>query len=239
MFQFLSKLYALQNLLSVFVSSISPVFVHNLGKYLALKKAFYLTGLEGLQGDYLEFGVFTGSSFVCALNCSRRSGIRHAHRKMRFFGFDSFQGFGELAEIDQHPFYKDINFETSYNSVSKRILRAAGARRNNVILTEGFFNETLRQGPDRYGIEKVSIVLIDNDTYSAALDCLTFCTDVMQEGAILIADDSFSYRGSSVKGVNGAIASWLETNPHISLRKLSGYGMGGEMYIVSEILAHE
>jgi len=239
MFQLLSKLYFLQNLLSLFVSLISPVLVHNLGKYFALKKAFYLTALEDLQGDYLEFGVFTGSSFVCALNCSKRSGMKNAHKQMRFFGFDSFEGFGELPEFDQHPFYKDLNFETSYQSVNKRLLKAAGSRRSKIVLTKGFFNETLSQGPQKYGIDKASIILIDNDTYSAALDCLVFCTDIVQEGTILIADDSFSYKGSSSKGVNGAIATWLQRNPHISLRKLGDYGMGGEMFIVSEILTYE
>jgi O-methyltransferase len=238
MFQFLSKLYFLQNVLSLLVSLISPVLVHNLGKYFALKKAFYLTALEDLQGDYLEFGVFTGSSFVCALNCSKRSGIKNAHRQMRFFGFDSFEGFGELPEFDQHPFYKDLNFETSYQSVNKRLLKAAGSRRGDVVLVKGFFDDTLNQGPQKYGINKASIILIDNDTHSAALDCLSFCTQIVQEGTILIADDSFSYRGSEKKGVHGAIATWLEKNPYISLRKVSDYGMGGEIFIVSEVLTH-
>ena len=44
---------------------------HNLGKYHALKKAFYLTALENLHEDYLEFGVFTGGSFVFATKAHR------------------------------------------------------------------------------------------------------------------------------------------------------------------------
>jgi O-methyltransferase len=233
MFQFLSKLYFLQNVLSVFISSISPVLLHNLGKYFALKKAFYLTALENLEGDYLEFGVFTGSSFACALQCSKRPGIKDAHKRMRFFGFDSFEGFGDLSEIDQHPFYKDLNFRTNYENVNRRLIKTAGNRRTNVVLTKGFFNETLHQGPQKYGIKKASVILIDNDTYSAALDCLIFCTEIVQEGTIIIADDSFSYRGSSIKGVHGAITAWLDNTPHIKLRKISDYGMGGEMFIVS------
>ncbi len=87
MFQFLSKLYFLQNMLSLLVSKLSPVLIHNIVKYFAVKKAFYLTSLEELDGDYLEFGVFTGSSFVCALNCYKSIKNR---KSMRFFGFDSF-----------------------------------------------------------------------------------------------------------------------------------------------------
>jgi len=233
MFQFLSKLYYLQNILSLIVSKISPVLIHNLGKYFAIKKAFYLTSLEELDGDYLEFGVFTGSSFVCALNCTRNAKNRG---QINFFGFDSFEGFGELEKEDEHPFYKDLNFKTDYNSVLRRVKKASGARKNNVHLIKGFFNVSLIDGPTSFGINKAAVVLIDNDTYSAALDCLNFITSIIQEGTILIADDSFSYKGSDKKGVKGAINFWLKLNSNITLRKVSDYGMGGEVYIVCEIL---
>jgi hypothetical protein len=233
MFQFLSKLYFLQNILSYFVSKISPVLIHNLGKYFAIKKAFYLTSLEELDGDYLEFGVFTGSSFVCALNCARNA--KNADN-INFFGFDSFEGFGDLEKEDEHPFYKDLNFKTDYNSVSNRVKKSSGKRKNNVHLIKGFFNKSLVNGAHSFGIKKASVILIDNDTYGAALDCLNFITPIIQEGTIIIADDAFSYKGSNKKGVKGAINFWLHSNENISLRKISDYGMGGEIYIVSEIL---
>ena len=40
---------------------------------------------------------------------------------MHFYGYDSFEGFGKLDEKDIHSFYTDINFETDYQKVSKRI----------------------------------------------------------------------------------------------------------------------
>ena len=232
MFQFLSKLYFLQNLLSFFTSKISPVLIHNLGKYFTIKKAFYLISLEELDGDYLEFGVFTGSSFVCALNCSKK--LKNSST-INFYGFDSFEGFGELDKHDQHPFYKDLNFKTNYENVLKRVKKSAGSRKDNVHLVKGFFNQTLNAGPEFIGIKKASIILIDNDTYSAAQDCFTFLSSIIQESTIIILDDAFSYKGSKQKGVYGALNSWLTTNPNIKLRKISNYGMGGEVYIVSAI----
>lgn len=235
MFQLLSKLYFLQNLLGKLVSLWPPVLTHNLGKYLALKKAFYLTSLENLQGDYLEFGTFTGSSFACALQCAKRPGLKEAHTEMKFFGFDSFEGFGELDEGDKHPFYTDINFKTDYKSVQKRLQNVAGKRKNNIKLIKGFFDKTCKGvDPKSYGIDQAAIILIDNDTFSAALDCLNFCTPLIQEGTILIIDDAFSYKGSLTKGVHGAMQTWLEKNNTIRLRKVSDYGMGGEMFIVAQ-----
>jgi O-methyltransferase len=114
MFQLISKLYFLQNLLGWFITKLIPPFlVHNLGKYFTLKKAFYLTGLEDLKGDYIEFGVFTGSSMACALQAARSTRVPYAHKKIGFFGFDSFEGFGELDEKDKNPFYTNLNLQTN------------------------------------------------------------------------------------------------------------------------------
>jgi len=60
-FSILSKFYFLQNISSNLIAHINPDVVHNIGKYFARKKAFYL--LEEIDGDYYEFGAYTGSNF--------------------------------------------------------------------------------------------------------------------------------------------------------------------------------
>ena len=60
MFKLLTSLTFLNNLLIWVIAIIfPPIAVHNIGKYFALKKAFYLTTIDGVKGDYIEFGVFT------------------------------------------------------------------------------------------------------------------------------------------------------------------------------------
>ena len=71
-FGFLSKLEFLQNFSSMFVASLNPAIIHNLEKYYTLKKVHYLSAIEDVDGDYLEFGVFTGSSFCHSIRCSKR-----------------------------------------------------------------------------------------------------------------------------------------------------------------------
>lgn len=231
MFQILANLFFLQKLLATFIVKLIPPFaVHNIGKYFALKKAFYLASLEELKGDYLEFGVFTGSSLSCALICGEKNQSIND-----FYGFDSFDGFGELEEDDKHPFYTALNFKTDYEKVKSRLERQAG-KNSNLKLIKGFFNETLDpSSPDHYGINKAAIILLDSDTLTSAKSCLNFCTSILQEGTILILDDFFSYRGSTEKGVYGAFIEWQEKNPNIVLRKVSDYGMGGVMYIVAKL----
>ena len=121
-FGLLSKLDILQTIPSVIISKINPAIFHNIGKYLAIKKAFYLSSIEEIEGDYFEFGVFTGSSFCHAVRCAKANErFDDKLKEMHFFGFDSFKGFGKLPESDQHRFYTDINFATNYEKVCSRV----------------------------------------------------------------------------------------------------------------------
>lgn len=56
-------------IVSSFISYVNPVVVHNLEKYYVIKKAFYLSSIEDIEGHYIEFGVFEGSSFSHAMRC--------------------------------------------------------------------------------------------------------------------------------------------------------------------------
>ena len=139
-----SRAFFLQDLVAKFVGLLPPVIAFNLAKYDALKKAFYLTSLEGVQGDYLEFGVYTGSSLSAAINYTKKSFLPR-DRPMRYFGFDSFQGFGNLLEEEKnHPFFKDTNFTTSEEMVRKRVSRKVSDK-SRVQLIPGFYEQTLKR----------------------------------------------------------------------------------------------
>ena len=229
MFSFLSKLYFLQNLLGRIIAQFIPPFlVHNLGKYFALKKAFYLVNLEELEGAYIEFGVFTGSSMACAIKCAKYSRVGEV-KKRQFLGFDSFEGFGDLSENDKHPFYKNLNFKTDYNSVNNRLTKVLGKKnKENLSLVKGFFNETCDGKEARgYGVEKAAVILIDCDTYDGSKSSFNFIEQTLQDGTVLILDDYFSYKGSPAKGIKKAFEEWKETSK-FKARFIDNYGMGGE-----------
>jgi O-methyltransferase len=68
-FGFLSQLEFLQDWLLSQIFGINPIVVHNLDNYHTLRKAHYLSAIDNVSGDYLEFGVFTGSSFFHSMRC--------------------------------------------------------------------------------------------------------------------------------------------------------------------------
>ncbi|MDR1242451.1 MAG: TylF/MycF family methyltransferase [Deltaproteobacteria bacterium] len=235
-FGFLAKLGVMQNLASGLVACVDPVIIHNMEKYSAILKIFYYTAIEDIQGDYLEFGVYTGSSFCHALRCCKKT-LKYGKQvwnsskaRTRFFGFDSFEGFGEVSEGDKHPFFEDSNFATSYEKVQKRV--APFRKHFDVKLIKGFYNESLHAGPAAMGIEKARIIFVDCDTYTAAKDVFEFCAPIVQEGTIIVLDDRVCYKGNREAGVTRAFEEFKNYSG-ASTRLFSLYGMGAGIQIVS------
>jgi hypothetical protein len=232
-FGILTKLTFLQDIASNCISNVNPAVIHNIEKYIILSKCFYYTALEDIQGDYLEFGVYTGSSFCHAIRSYNKC---RAYEKdifnTRFFGFDSFAGFGQLEDSDQHPFYENMNFTTDYDKVQKRIKKFT--KNINIQLVKGFYNESLKNGAYSLGIEKARIIFVDCDTYTAAKDVFIFCSTILQLGTIIILDDNLSYKGNMAAGITKAFNEFLDRS-HVGIREFTRYGVGGGVYIVNSI----
>lgn len=233
-FGILSKMEFLQGWASKLIAGINPAVIHNIEKYYALKKVHYLSAIEDISGDYLEFGVFTGSSFSHSLRCTHKlSYLNSAILDTRFFGFDSFTGFGEITEDDKHPFYTDENFETDIERVNKRVKKVA--KKLHFQLVPGYFSDSLKEGPVKFGIKKAKIIFIDSDTYSSSKEAFDFCLDIVQEGSFIILDDYYSYKGSKLKGVKKAFDDFIDS-AQIDTRRVYTYGMGGAVFVVSGVL---
>jgi len=226
-FGFLSKINFLQDFASIIIAGLNPAIVHNLEKYMAIKKVHYLSAIEDIEGDYIEFGVYTGSSFCHSIRCVKKlAKINSSIISTSFYGFDSFQGFGKLSESEKHSFYTDINFETEYKKTFKRVNRILPS--NRFELVDGFFEETLKSNPKS---NLAKIVFIDSDTYSSARLALNYLRPTIQKGTIIILDDYFSYKGLKTKGVCGAFQKFIKKN-NIFTRTIFSYGMGGVVKII-------
>ena len=228
--EILSKAIFLQNLASKIVTRINPFVLHNFDKYLAIKKAFSFSALEKIEGDYFEFGVFTGSSFCHAIQCARvNQKYDNTLDKIRFFGFDSFEGFGDLPEDEKHVFFTKENFTSDYNKVLKRVRKILPEDRFEIV--KGFFEDTLvKKSNDKLA----RIIFIDCDTYSSTLYALNYIMPSLQIGTIIIIDDYFAYRGSENKGTHGAFKKFVDDNK-LKTRQLFSYGIGGVVKIFTSV----
>jgi len=230
-FGILSRLNFLQNIVSYLISTLNPAIIHNVEKYWAIKKTVYLNSLEQQEGDYVEFGVYTGSSFCHAIRCFKKLEKFNPYQlQTRFFGFDSFEGFGDLNEFDKHPFYVDQNFQTNFDKVNFRV-KSTVKNSFKYELIKGYFNETLKNGPSKYNIKNVRIAFIDSDTYSSSNEAFNFLSKCVSTGTHIILDDFFSYNGNPNKGVSLAFKEFLEKTK-FKYRKIIDYGMGGIVIVL-------
>ena len=123
----------IQNFFSSLVSKFPAYLEFSLGKYLGIKKAMYITAHDQTYGSYLEFGVFTGSSFNFAMKVNKNLDKLLGNSNCDFVGFDSFQGFGKISQSDEHPMFKDETFEVDEIKILKNIKKCAAGQKYQII----------------------------------------------------------------------------------------------------------
>jgi O-methyltransferase len=196
-----------------------------------ISKAARFVACEMVEGDYLEFGVFRGASFVRAYRALQRQFKKRISQDeggrdepecqrarqeiweaMRFFAFDSFQG----LPIPDRDDVGTNDFQQGQYACSaqqfKEMLTTSGVPLPRTRIVEGWFEDTCTQKTrEELGMRKAAIVWIDSDLYSSARTALSFITPLVQDGTVIIFDDWFSYRGNPRAGEQKAFAEWTQT----------------------------
>jgi hypothetical protein len=225
----------IQNLAASIVSLIPAYLEFSVSKYLAIKKAMLITAHDDTRGSYLEFGVFTGSSFNYAMKVNKKiEKLGYKNMDCEFIGFDSFKGFGHIKEDDEHPHYKDHVFAINEGKVLKNIEKIAKNQKYRII--KGFYEDTIKNKTTKdLKIDKARIVMIDCDLKEPATLALAFVKSSLQEGTIILFDDYGFFKGSKDKGEYGAFADFKKKHPEILFRRIFDYGYGSRAFIVHKI----
>lgn len=194
-----------------------------------IETAFGFIHNNGISGDYLEFGVFGGRTFVEACLAARRYG----RSDMRFHAFDSFQGLPELGSVDEQGNFHAGQFRCDRKGFEVG-LRRHGVDMSRVGIHEGFFDQTLAH-PNalrHLGVRQAAIVWIDCDLYSSTVPILRALGDVLVDGTVLIFDDWYCFRGRPDRGEQRACSEWLQANPHIRLVEYQKFHWAGVAFLV-------
>ena len=243
MLTLLSKLHFLINII-IRIYNLLPIPVyHNLDRIKAYRRIFFLINFEAVKGDYLEFGVFEGTSLISAYYANKSTGkvdklvMLNKPNKRRFIGFDSFEeGFKYFKEEDKHDNWIEGHLSSNLKLVKKRVSRVS---KSDFILVKGFVENTLediKKNNDTiegYKIEKVAVMLIDMDLKSPAEKALRFCHDKLQNGSIIIIDNYFNFNCDPNKGEFAAISNFIDYSK-IKLIDFGNYGVTGKIFIVSK-----
>jgi O-methyltransferase len=197
-----------------------------------------------IRGDYVEFGVYKGTSFIEMFNQvtdysrtffshgAKSTGIPNYFENMRFHAFDSFEGLPD-TDNSENPIQYFRGAYKSTEGIFKDRLRAAKVDMSRVTITSGWFNHSLTtHTAAKLKLDQIAVAYVDCDVYESALDVLNFITPHLKTGAVLICDDWFRNRGLASAGVQGAVIEWLKRNPRISLQHFHSSDTRTAVFIV-------
>lgn len=181
---------------------------------------------SGLEGDYLEFGVFRGHTFAGAFHTAKRYGLD----RMCFYAFDSFRGLPPSSGVDASGFR---HFEQgSFACGQPEFL--ANLRREHLDLARvtavpGWFHESLTDElKQRLPLERAAVIWVDCDLYESTVPVLDFITGYLQNGTVLIFDDWYCYRADPNRGEQRAWREWRQAHPEytsVEWRKIGWHGL--------------
>lgn len=182
------------------------------------------------EGDYFEFGVFQGRSLATAYKIHSQMDTAARH----FYAFDSFSGLPHLSAddtLEDYSVFHEGQFAVSMADVARNLVNN-GVPEADVTLVEGFYDTSLTDPAtlNAVGDAKAALVHIDCDLYSSAVPCLRFIEPRMVDGAILMFDDWFCYRGRADQGVHRAFDEWAAEAPY-TFTEYAKYTWSGIMFI--------
>jgi O-methyltransferase len=158
-------------------------------------------------GDYLEFGVYNGTSLICMYRALTQLGLDH----VRLFGFDSFEGLPPDEEGHWGPggrFKSELEF-------TRRVLAHEGVPNDRVVLIKGFFSDSLK--PElitQYQITRASIIMVDVDMYRSTCEALQFCERLIAPEALMVFDDWHPLAEKNM-GEKRAFDEFLQAHPSL------------------------
>lgn len=185
--------------------------------------------INGVRGDYFEFGLWQGKTFKYAHKMMRRYSVSG----MKLRGFDSFRG---LPTHESRPdnIWHEGQFVFSRDHLERELL-TCGFKPQDYELVEGFYDQSLDDAlVERLSREQVkaAVVYIDCDLYESTCPVLMFISNFLQNGTIVCFDDYFNYKGAKDEGEARALAEFCAENPRFDFMPYMPYAPLGQSFIV-------
>lgn len=184
-------------------------------------------------GDYLEFGVYNGTSLVAAYRELESLG------GVRFFGFDSFEGLPAAAATDDEGLWQPGAWRSELD-FTQAVLSAEGVDPRRVTLVPGWFSDTCTAATaSRLGIRQASVIMVDCDIYTSATEALEFCAPLIVDRALVIFDDWHSGQLAAKNlGERRAFDEFLARQGCFRHEPFGSYNRKSEAFIVTRTGGH-
>jgi O-methyltransferase len=240
--------------------SLGHRFVHDpawVNRDAMVYKAGFVMAADNVEGDYLEFGVLAGNSFIKAYR-SMYAAFREltsptdennvtsedlaarvaTWNRRRFFAFDSFEGLPEVTGLDKHGSeFKRGKYLSSLDKFMNNV-RRAGVPPERTVCVKGWFKDTLTQETiQKHNLARAAVVYIDSDLYESARLALNFIKPLLVDGTIIMFDEWFGFRGNPELGERRAFSEFVEQMPDWVFTEFQKEGPRRSSFIANKRLA--
>lgn len=213
----------------------------------ALHRAWGHVFTNHICGDYVEFGVYQGSSFVESYKqyktfdrwlqgqlvspekWRRTVAQAYSSHKVHFHGLDTFAGMPKNAE--GNATFAEGTYVSSHVAVRAKCI-GAGMQPTNFSLYQGLFSETASSLAQRLS-PKIAIANIDCDIYGSAVDALEAIRGRLQLGCVLMFDDYNAYCADNKQGERRAFREFCNTIPY-KFEPWFAYQYAGQSFLCVE-----
>ncbi|MGH2609852.1 MAG: TylF/MycF/NovP-related O-methyltransferase [Tepidiformaceae bacterium] len=183
-----------------------------------------------IEGSYLEFGVWRGSTFAQFYHTFRR------HRlDVPMYAFDSFEGLPEPVGGDALTGYEPFRagqFGCSTVEFTAE-MRGRWVPESAYTIVAGFYADTLRpELAEKLGLGPAALVWIDCVLYESARRVLEFVRPLLQNGTMLMLNDFYRFKGHPALGERKAFAELLAADPTLLVTDYARFGSAGHAFLV-------
>ena len=209
----------------------------------ALHRAWGHIYTNHIRGDYVEFGVYQGSSMTSSytnysqfkLWLDQQVRSNEAWRRQLFadfqdympvfHGLDTFEGMPENNE--ENRLFGADTFMSNYESVRSLISKTIPEQQYR--LYKGLFNDT----SDELVLnlkDNIAIAHIDADLYFSARDALNIIKSRIQTGTVILFDDYNAFNADKNKGERLAFKEF-RADFHLEFESWFSYGYSGHAFL--------
>jgi len=200
-------------------------------------KRFFLKSIKTLRtlkggevGDYLEFGVFNGTSMICMMQACRELGIK----KTKIIGFDSFQGLPEGKTNEDDGVWSKGMYNCSFKDLKKCLVRK-NINLKEITFVKGWYKDTLNEKTrKKLKLKNIGIIFIDCDTYQSSKIVLEFISPLLTKETIVCFDD-WKLNDLDIKGMGEykAFNEFIENNKHITVKSIKSYNRKSRSFLIT------
>lgn len=183
--------------------------------------------VNGISGDYVEFGSWGGNTLRLA-----HERFTHAGRPRHLWAFDSFQGLPEAADPrDHHPGWYSGGAGQGGVEAFRAMCDDHGVPRSAYTTVVGYYDETLPALGDG-GPTDVALAYLDCNMYSSTVAALDFLSPRLKQGMVLAFDDYWCWSAGDVSGERSAFLEFTAAHPQWHFERFKDVNWGGLSFVV-------